>query len=90
MTRENASMKADRLLLAGAVTVVSVDPTGVVAVVRGDSGLHRVQIDAGGQRSCTCEAGGRKCSHARAVSRVVAPSIALAPRTRAAGSGLSW
>jgi hypothetical protein len=69
--RENASTKADRLLVAGAVMVRRLDDQGVLAYVRGDSGAVRTVIHEAGLWSCDCEAGTR-CSHLRAVQKVVA------------------
>lgn len=72
VSRESAATKSLRLLVSGRVQVRRVDERGVVAEVRGDSGiLRRVMFDPYSEAwSCDCEARGR-CSHVRAVAAVV-------------------
>jgi uncharacterized Zn finger protein len=69
--RENAFTKSRRSLVSGAVTVIRVDRSGVVAIVKGDTGLHRVTYE-GSAWACNCVARGT-CSHALAVAAVAAP-----------------
>jgi uncharacterized Zn finger protein len=68
--RENAFQKSRRLLTSGAVTVVRVDPSGVRAIVKGDTGIHVVTYD--GDWRCDCQALSM-CSHGLAVAAVSAP-----------------
>jgi len=68
--RENYASKALRLLAEGGVSVLRIEPSGVTAIVRGDSAaIYTVNFD-GSRWSCSCPAIGR-CSHAFAVQRVV-------------------
>lgn len=56
MPREDARTKANRLLLAGAVTVVYVKGRLVRAIVKGESGsFHDVHHEVGSW-SCSCPA----------------------------------
>lgn len=74
--RESAADKAQRLLTEGRVTIRRVDDRGVMADVRGDSGVHSVLFDPRAEMwSCDCEARGR-CSHIQAVTAVV---VAIVP-----------
>jgi uncharacterized Zn finger protein len=87
--RENAPVKARRLLAEGRVIVTHVDGRAVRATVRGDSGaLYSVQ-HLPGQWSCSCDASpyGR-CSHLRAVQLVTAPAgpVVLAPDSMVGGT----
>jgi uncharacterized Zn finger protein len=67
--RENAEIKAARLLVSGRVEILYVDDARVVANVRGDTaGVYLVEHDARGWR-CDCPARTR-CSHLLAVQRV--------------------
>jgi hypothetical protein len=70
MPRENAQAKATRLLVEGRVSVVRVDQRGALAIVKGDTGLHRVTYN--GSWHCDCAALGM-CSHGLACARVVVP-----------------
>lgn len=67
--RENAFAKSRRLLVSGCVTVVRCDQAGVVALVKGDTGMHRVTNDDGDWH-CDCKAVGM-CSHGLATAAVV-------------------
>jgi hypothetical protein len=78
--REGMHAKAERLLLAGGVTVVYVNGRIVRAIVKGDSGaFHHVQ-HVSGSWSCSCPAL-RGCSHSIAVQRITAPAgvVVLSP-----------
>lgn len=82
--REDAATKATRLLVGGCLSIVRVGPAGVLAVVRGDTGMHTVRF-AAGRWSCDCPTvPGRACSHAIAAARVVAIP---GPWARAQGAG---
>ena len=71
-SRENAASKGLRWLVEGRVRVRLVHRGRVHAEVRGDSGrVHNVRF-AQNQWRCTCQAGGNRCSHLRAVWLVVA------------------
>lgn len=72
MTRENATLKAHRLLVEGRLTVRSVDGDYVHATCRGDTaGLYDLGHDPTlGEWRCTCPAKGR-CSHLIALQLVV-------------------
>jgi uncharacterized Zn finger protein len=70
--REDRDAKAERLLISGAVTLVQIHAAGVLALVEGDTALHRVEYRSG-RWSCDCIAATfGVCSHATAVSRVTA------------------
>jgi uncharacterized Zn finger protein len=69
--RENAREKSRRLLICGAVSISRCDRSGVVAMVKGDSGMRLVTYRAG-VWSCDCPAVGM-CSHGLAVAAVTAP-----------------
>jgi hypothetical protein len=72
VVRENAMLKARRLLVEARVRVRAIDETngGVRADVRGDSGqVYAVTYQAGMWR-CDCDARG-PCSHMRAVMLIV-------------------
>lgn len=71
--RENAATKSKRLLVESRVIIRRVDDRGVLASVRGDSGLIRTVIYNLGSWSCDCEARGR-CSHILATASVVVVS----------------
>ena len=64
---ETATLKADRLLVTGAVSVLEVGPGHVLAKVVGDHGTYTVEHD--GRWRCDCPAYG-PCSHAIAIARV--------------------
>jgi hypothetical protein len=70
MPRENAQVKATRLLVEARVQVVRLDDSGCLAFVRGDSGAIRVVRNEAGFWTCDCPAYG-PCSHATATARVV-------------------
>jgi uncharacterized Zn finger protein len=76
--RENYASKAQRLLAEGRVSVLRIDPSGVSAIVRGDSASFYTVTFDGTRWSCTCPAIGR-CSHAFAVQRVVVIEGAWTP-----------
>jgi uncharacterized Zn finger protein len=70
MPRENAALKARRLLSEGRVTLRRIGPDAIVARVRGDSAkVYNVTWDPTGW-FCPCDAAGR-CSHILAVLLVV-------------------
>lgn len=69
--REAARQKADRYLLEGRVVVVSVRGSCVVANVRGEGAIYRVE-SIGPETSCTCPARGT-CAHVLAIHRITAP-----------------
>ena len=71
--REDAQMKARRLLSEARLNVRHADANGAVAECRGDSGAtYRVTFDRRtGEWSCDCPALSR-CSHARALQLIVA------------------
>jgi hypothetical protein len=77
MARENVRAKATRILTEGRVTIKRVDPSGVVALVRGEAGFYIVTHD-GARWRCSCEAVGR-CSHAVAVQMVAPPGAWAQP-----------
>jgi uncharacterized Zn finger protein len=71
--RENAAVKARRLLVEGRVRVLAADEDGghVAAEVRGDSAcIYAVTYEAGAGWRCDCPTLG-VCSHIRAVQLVV-------------------
>ncbi len=69
--RENAAAKARRLLAESRVMIVRAGPAGVLAVVRGDSGvLRRVTWDRRNGFRCDCPAA-TVCAHGKAVASVV-------------------
>lgn len=72
MPRETAPIKAQRLLLAGAVRIREVNPTTVVirATVTGDTGMHNVMFTETNGWTCDCRAYSWRCSHVRAVETV--------------------
>jgi hypothetical protein len=72
MTRDNARAKALRILAEGRVTIKRVNPSGVVALVRGDSAAFYIVTHDGARWRCSCEAIGR-CSHGIAVQMVAPP-----------------
>lgn len=83
MVRENADLKAKRLLGEGRLTITAVDPgarAAVAATAKGDSGeLYQLGYDATKREwRCSCQAAktfGRRCSHLRALQLVtVRPS----------------
>lgn len=67
--RENARVKAKRLLVESRVMLRSVAPGRVNALVRGDSGCLR-EVTYDGHWFCPCPARGT-CSHIMAVESVV-------------------
>lgn len=78
--RENAAVKARRLLAEGRVVITAVQGRRVSALVRGDTeGFHVVEHDAG-RWSCDCSALGA-CSHRLAVQLITCPvgPVILAP-----------
>lgn len=66
MTSAHILGKAIRLLATGAVHIVHVDHTLVVAHIIGGSANHVIKYQAGDGWSCTCPAR-NTCSHQRAV-----------------------
>jgi hypothetical protein len=72
MVREDAATKARRLLLAGAVVVLVVDPAAsrVRARVEGDNGPHLVTFDPQAGWRCDCDCYRWACSHVQAVEYV--------------------
>ena len=73
-TRENATMKAQRLLLSGRLRVTRVDGNVIQALCRGDSGeVYRLGHDPEDVPfwSCSCPAK-TDCSHLRALWMVTA------------------
>ncbi len=81
MPREGMHAKAERLLLAGSVTVLYVNGRIVRAIVIGDHGAYVVAHDSGSW-SCSCPAL-RGCSHRLAVQLITAPvgAVILSPDT---------
>ena len=65
--RETVALKADRLLVTGAVSVLEAGVGHVLAEVVGDHGTHTVEHD--GRWTCDCPAL-TYCSHAIATARV--------------------
>jgi uncharacterized Zn finger protein len=76
--RENVTAKAVRILTEGRISVIRVDPDGVLALVRGDTAAIYTVTFNGTRWDCTCPALGR-CSHAFAVQRVVVTEGAWTP-----------
>jgi uncharacterized Zn finger protein len=71
MTRENAHDKGRRYLVEGRLTVRQVSHTGVVAFVRGDSGLvYRAEWSPDLGWSCNCLARTDACAHLTALRLV--------------------
>jgi uncharacterized Zn finger protein len=70
--RENATMKAQRLLAGGRVVVDIARGRYIRAFVRGDSGTFYPVVHDAGVWSCPCECL-QVCSHVRAVQLVTAP-----------------
>ena len=68
--RESAAAKARRYLAEGRLIVRRVDGPYVLAFVRGDGVMHRIEAH-GEHGTCTCQARGR-CSHLLAVGLVTA------------------
>jgi hypothetical protein len=66
--RETATLKADRLLVTGAVSILEVGAGHALAQVVGDHDTYTVEH--GHRWRCDCPAFG-PCSHALAVARVV-------------------
>ncbi len=52
--RENAQVKARRILGEGRVTIVRADEGGVAALIRGDSAMTYRVTHAGGEWRCDC------------------------------------
>jgi len=77
MTREDSRAKALRILSEGRVTIKRVDPSGVVALVHGETGFYIVTHD-GARWRCSCAAIGR-CSHGVAVQMVAPPGAWAQP-----------
>lgn len=75
--RENAQTKAKRILGEGRVLVDRVVGDDVLARVRGDGAIHRVEHGRRGW-SCSCAARGR-CSHLLALGLVVAVDRRVVP-----------
>ena len=69
MTRESIATKGRRYLAEGRVTVTRVDGDVADALVRGDSGEHRVGHDPVRGWRCSCPAPG-SCSHVAALKLV--------------------
>lgn len=70
--RENAAVKARRLLGEGRLLITRVDGREVDAICRGDSGEFYSVSHRPGHWACTCPALTR-CSHMQALMLVVAP-----------------
>ncbi len=70
---ETVADKADRLLTTRCVQVKACGPETVVAVVRGDTSVHDVDLHRG-RWSCSCAAR-RNCSHLEAVWLVTVPAV---------------
>jgi uncharacterized Zn finger protein len=69
--RATAALKAKRLLAEARVVIVRAGPTGVLALVRGDSGaLREVSWKPQPGFRCSCPSVG-PCSHGIAVASVV-------------------
>jgi len=68
---ETLAAKVNRLLTDHRVRVKGCSPGTVTAVVRGDSGVHDVDLHAG-RWSCSCAAR-VECSHLKAVMFVTVP-----------------
>ena len=79
MPAETIEEKATRLLTTQKVHIRWSTPEHVCAVVRGDHGVHDVDLH-NGRWSCSCEAR-VDCSHLKAVWLVTvpAPVVALVP-----------
>lgn len=69
MVRENAMVKARRLLGEGRVTIVHADEGGVAALIRGDTAMTYRVTHADGEWRCDCPARTR-CSHVQAIMLV--------------------
>jgi len=69
--RAEQALKADRLLLAGAVRVQRRTPSSVFATVQGDSGRYECGWSDRTGWWCTCPSRDAGCSHLLAVRRVV-------------------
>lgn len=76
--RENARAKALRILAEGRVTLKRVDPSGIVALVRGDAEAFYIVTHDGTRWRCSCAAIGR-CSHGLAVQMVAPPGAWAQP-----------
>jgi uncharacterized Zn finger protein len=76
VVRENMHSKAERLLLAGAVSVLYVNGRTVRAIVKGDSGAFYEVVHEAGTWSCSCPAWGSS-SHRLAVMRCTVPAGAV-------------
>jgi uncharacterized Zn finger protein len=70
---EAIEAKANRLLAEGRVFVRWSTPEIVSAVVRGDTGVHDVDLHSG-RWSCSCPAR-TTCSHLTAVMLVTVPEV---------------
>lgn len=69
--RESAPTKALRLLATGHLTVVSVQPSRILATCLGDSGdVHHLGFDVGAW-SCSCPYPRDRCAHLIALRLVV-------------------
>lgn len=81
MTRENAHDKGRRYLVEGRLTIRQFDRGGVVAFVRGDSGLvYRAEWSPDLDWLCNCPARSRECAHLvalRLVAVVVSPEVSV-------------
>jgi hypothetical protein len=71
MTRPTITEKAQRLLTTGHVFIRWSTPEVVAAAVRGDTGVHDVDLHSG-RWSCSCAAR-VTCSHLQAVMLVTVP-----------------
>ena len=72
---EQIEAKANRLLAGGRVFIRWSTPEIVSAVVRGDTGVHDVDLHSG-RWSCSCPARRQTCSHLTAVMKVTVPAVA--------------
>lgn len=80
MPREDAKIRAARLLVERRVLITRVLPASVLAYVRGDSGeLRTVTWDSRRGFRCDCPAIGM-CAHGHAVASVVVVQPATAKR----------
>ena len=78
MTTETLEAKADRLLTSHRVYVRIAMPNHVVATIRGDHGIHSVDLTRG---RWTCSRAARHgCSHLTAVMAVTVPETSAPQR----------
>ena len=73
MSRENADVKARRLLVEARLRIIDADEEGgiVHAECRGDSGaIYHVGYDGERRWHCSCPSFGPRCSHVRSLQLV--------------------